>query len=111
MRREGRRITGPGGRPEPPVRRGPAAVPGRGTSTRPGRRRRRQHRPGASAHRRGDVTIADPPARGRELATASKAAQRAAFVDLVLANPSVAAIVERMPATGLPQWYLTAGAL
>ncbi|HEY9410195.1 MAG TPA: nucleotidyltransferase family protein [Jiangellaceae bacterium] len=57
------------------------------------------------------MTSADPPARGRELATASEAEQRAAFVELVLANPSVAEIVERMPATSLPQWYLTAGAL
>lgn len=57
------------------------------------------------------MTSTGPPARGRELAIASEAEQRAAFIELVLANPSVAAIVERMPATALPQWYLTAGAL
>jgi hypothetical protein len=33
------------------------------------------------------------------------------FLDLVLADPTVAAVLERAPALGVPDWWLTAGVL
>jgi hypothetical protein len=46
-----------------------------------------------------------------DLVTASVAEQAAAFERMVLSNPTVATIVERMPRLGLPDCYLAAGAL
>ena len=36
---------------------------------------------------------------------------RERFLEIALANPVVATIVDRAPKLGLPEWYLTAGGL
>ncbi|WP_327749779.1 nucleotidyltransferase family protein [Streptomyces europaeiscabiei] len=53
------------------------------------------------------LTATDLPA----LADAPSIEQEMAFVALVLRNPDVRAVLERLASLGLPPWYLTAGAL
>jgi hypothetical protein len=55
----------------------------------------------------GSLTGTDLPA----LACASPAEQERAFVALVLRNPDVRAVLERLASLSLPPWYLTAGAV
>ncbi len=42
---------------------------------------------------------------------AGEAGERAAFLEMVLANRWNAALLERLPGLGLPDWWLTAGCL
>jgi hypothetical protein len=46
-----------------------------------------------------------------DLVTAPIAEQVAAFTRIVMGNPIVATLVERLPQLGLPGWYVAAGAL